>query len=121
VKDVGEGRRDDGAEAVVGQGPRRVLAGGSAAEIRAREKDRGVTCRGMIELERRIGRAVGTIAPVEEQRRTEAGALDALQKLLGDDLVGIHVRAIERRDRAGVHDEGFHGCHPERSEGSTRA
>ena len=38
------------------------------------------------------------LAPVEEQELAEAGALDALQELLRDDLVGVDVGAVERRD-----------------------
>ena len=41
-------------------------------------------------------------APVVEQELAEAGALNALQKLLGNDLVGIDVGAIERNDNSGV-------------------
>jgi hypothetical protein len=36
-------------------------------------------------------------APVEEEELAVAGALDALEELLGDDLVGVDVGAVERR------------------------
>jgi hypothetical protein len=36
--------------------------------------------------------------PVEEEEFAVAGALNALQKLLGDDLVGVDVGAVQRRD-----------------------
>ena len=47
--------------------------------------------------------------PVPEQELAEAGALDPLEELLGDDLIGVDVRAIEGDDFAGVGGEGFHG------------
>ena len=47
------------------------------------------------------------------QSKNSAGpkprALDSLEELLGNDLIGVHVRARERRDAAGVDDEWFHG------------
>ena len=52
------------------------------------------------ELRNRI--AGRRLPPVEEQKIAVAGALDALQKLLGNDLVGIDVGAIERRWRCEV-------------------
>ena len=41
------------------------------------------------------------LGPVEEQELAEAGALDALEELLGDDLVGVDVGAPEDADGAG--------------------
>ncbi len=84
VEDVGEAGRDDGLEAVVLQPPRRVLARGAAAEVLAGDEDR-------------VGGQVpaGLLGPVEEQELAEAGALDALEELLGHDLVGVDVGAVE--------------------------
>jgi hypothetical protein len=47
-------------------------------------------------------------APVEEEELAVAGALDALEELLGDDLIGIDVDAIERCGERGDGLEGFH-------------
>ena len=49
-----------------------------------------------------IGRAVGEIAPVVEQRRPEAGPLDPLEELLRDDLVGVDVGSRQRDGASGV-------------------
>src|SRR6185437_12758047 len=54
----------------------------------------------LVQDERRIDRAIGLVAPVEEGELAEAGALDPLEKLLGDNLIGVHVRPVERRDEA---------------------
>jgi hypothetical protein len=63
---------------------------------------------GAIELEIGIGRPVGAIAPIEEQRGPEAGPLDPLQELLRDDLIGVDVRSGERNRAAGVRNKGLH-------------
>ena len=86
-EDVGEARGDDRLEAVVLQRPRGVLAAGAAAEVRAGREDRV------------LGQApAGLLRPVVEQELAEARALDPLQELLGDDLVGVDVGARERGD-----------------------
>ena len=89
-EDVGEGGRDDRLEAVVLQRPRRVLARRAAAEVRAGGEDRV------------LGQAPARLLrPVVEQELAEAGALDPLEELLGDDLVRVDVGARERGHAAG--------------------
>ena len=90
VEDVGEARRDDRLEAVVLQAPWGVLARGAAAEVLAGDEDR-------------VGRQVpvGLLGPVVEEELAEAGPLDALEELLGHDLVGVDIGAVEVADRAG--------------------
>jgi len=63
---------------------------------------------GLIQLELWIRLAVGQVAPVEEGELTEPGALDALEELFGDDLVGVHVDPRQRRHDAGELGERFH-------------
>ena len=50
--------------------------------------------------------------PVVEEELAEARALDALQELLGDDLVGVDVGAVEHGDLAFDHVHGIHGSAP---------
>src|SRR5581483_311438 len=95
AEDVAEARRDHGAEAGVADRPRRVLARRPAAEVRAGDQHRRAVKTGLVEEEVRFA------APVEEQERAVAGALDPLQELLRDDLVGVDVGAVERRHRPG--------------------
>ena len=90
AEDVAEARADDGAEAVVHQGPDGVLAGGPRAEVRTRNEDRGAGVVGVVQHETRV------VPPLSEQPRTESRALDPLQPLARDDLVGVDVRAVER-------------------------
>jgi hypothetical protein len=68
-----------------------VLARGAAAEVAFGEEDFGALVLGLVEDEIRIGlagvRAFLDAAPVVEEEVFVAGALDALEELLGDDLV----------------------------------
>ena len=52
---------------------------------------------------------VAVVAPLGEQAGAEAGALDPLEPVARDDLVGVDVGAVERDGGAGDDDDGFHG------------
>ena len=102
-EDVGEGGRDDGEEAVLVERPCGVLARAAAAEVLSGDENLRAFVLGLVEDEVRpllddIGR-FGVVAPVEEEELAVAGALDALEELLGDDLVGVDVG---QRQRDGV-------------------
>src|SRR4051795_10364526 len=97
AEDVGEARRDDGAEAVVLEGPGRVLAARAAAEVAPGDEDL---------VARQV--PIGLLGPVVEEELAEARALHALEELLGDDLVGVDVVAVENRDRPGDRLDGLH-------------
>ena len=64
--------------------------------------------------EDRVGRQVPArlLGPVVEEELPEAGALDPLEELLGHDLVGVHVGAVEDRDRPRMVDDGSIGSAP---------
>src|SRR6266852_1761269 len=89
-------------EAKIRQRPDGMLARGSAAEVFSRDQDRGLL------IARRVQDEIGDLfsvsrkAPVVEEEFPESGALDALQKLFGDDLIGVHVHFIERDNDASV-------------------
>ena len=89
IEDVRERGRDHRVEAVVLEAPDGVLAGGSRAEVPARDQDR-------VRLELDLSRA----EPVVEEELAVARALGPLQELLGHDLVGVDVVAVEHRDLA---------------------
>src|SRR5260370_34153344 len=103
---VGKRRRDHHPEAEIRQRPDGVLARGPAAEVFSRDQDRG------FRIARRVEHKIAGLfsalfsvsrkAPVVEQEFSESGALDALQKLFGDDLIGVHVHLVERDNYAGV-------------------
>jgi hypothetical protein len=48
-----------------------------------------------------FGRPVLEVAPLGERERAEAGALDPLEVLLGDDLVGVDVVGVDRAGAPG--------------------
>ena len=108
AKDVGERRRQDDAESELSQRPRRVLARRAATEILARNQNGRLAKVLVVEHEVFAVAAVRMVAPVEKQELPEAGALDALQVLLGNDLVGIDVLAIQRRDHSTMFANRFH-------------
>ncbi len=52
---------------------------------------------------------VAVVAPSAEEPGAEAGALDPLEPVARDDLVGVDVGAVEGDGGAGDDDDGFHG------------
>src|SRR6266436_1946607 len=85
-----------------------MFARRAAAEILAGDQSAGAGILRLIEDEGRVRDAVGGASPVIEQEFSEASALDPLQKLFGDNLVGVNVRAIKWGDLAGVFAEWLH-------------
>src|SRR5204862_1448685 len=109
----GKRGRQDGAEPVLAERPDRVLARRATSEVLPGE-EQARTLRGRsVQLEVRIGRAVGPKAPVVEQRRPEPRALHPLQELLWNDLIGVDVGARQRRELAGEPHKGLdHAARP---------
>src|SRR6202021_913689 len=62
----------------------------------------------LIEHEAGVLLAVCAEAPVVEKELAKAGALDSLQKLFRDDLVGVDVDAVQRSHAAAMYSERFH-------------
>src|SRR5690606_2736160 len=99
-KDVGKARRNDGAKTEVFQRPRRMLTAGATAEVAARQQHGGALVARLVQHKIHVQRALAVVlpritfvqvAPLVKQVRAEAGALDRLEKLLRDDLVGVDV------------------------------
>ncbi len=99
-----------------------MLAGGAAAEVLPSQQDACTPVAGEVQHEVLVHRTLRAIlvrltdvqvAPLVKQIRTEAGALDGLEKLLRNDLIGIDVGTIERADQAGVLGKGFHPLSPQ--------
>ena len=91
-----------------------MLAGGAAAEVAFGDEDLRAGVGGVVEDERRVGLAgIGTVleaASVVEEEVLVAGALDALEELLGDDLVGVDVGHRQGDGVAGEDVDGDHIC-----------
>src|SRR5438874_97630 len=101
-KNIGERRRDDRAEAVFRECPDGMLTRGAAPEVRSGDQDRRTLGRRIIELEARLR------APVEKQAGAKTRALEAAQKLLRNDLIGVHILARQRSRRSAVAHERLH-------------
>ena len=94
-----------------------MFAGATAAEVTPRQQYLGALVARLVQDEIRIQRALGAvltrlafiqIAQLVEQIDAKAGPLDGLQKLLGNDQVGVDISAIQRRDDAFKTFELFH-------------
>ena len=90
----------------------------ATAKILARQQDACTLVARLVQHEvgiglactlRHTGFALVQIAPFVEQVGAKACAPDRLEKLLGNDGVGINVFAIERRNQALVNGECLHG------------
>ena len=80
---------DDSLEAVVHQRPDGVLARRADSEAGPGDEDRRTRVFGLVQHE------VPVVAPFAEEPRTEPGAFDTLQPVRRDDLIGVHVGAVE--------------------------
>src|SRR5882762_2118239 len=74
----------------------------SATEVCSGDENLRAAVLGAVEEE------VALPAPVVEEERAVARTLDAFEELLGNDLVGVDVGAVERSDDAGDAGERFH-------------
>ncbi|KFY08985.1 hypothetical protein V492_05728 [Pseudogymnoascus sp. VKM F-4246] len=91
-EDISKGGRDNGLDAEIEERPGGVLARGSAPKVLARhDEDLGVAVGRAVEHEVGVLDAGGEVAPGVEERAAEAGALDGLEELFGDDGVGVDV------------------------------
>ena len=96
------------AESVLGERPGRVLPRRAAAEIRAGDQDRSARIARIVQDEVGVRRAVRPPPPVVKQVPTEPCSFDALQKLLGDDLIGVDIPPEEGHHAAPMHAERLH-------------
>ena len=104
AEDVGEARRDDRLEPVVLEGPCRVLPRRAGAEVGPGDEHPHVVALvlGPVEHE------VAALAPLREEPLAEAGALDPLEPVARDDLVGVDVGPVERHRAPDDLVDGFH-------------
>lgn len=108
-KYIGKRWRQDSANAIIVQGPNRVFSAGSAAEIAASQQNTSILDRWLIQLKARVVRTIVQEPPVKEKELTKTGALDALEELFGDDLIGIHVGSIQRCHDTLMNGKSSHG------------
>src|SRR6266849_236120 len=106
---VGVGRCEERAKTVLGKRPGRVFPRASAAEVLARKQYAGALVARLVEDEIGVERTARTrlvrpafveVAPSIEEIRPEPSALDRLQELLRNDLVGVDIGPVEGRNEA---------------------
>jgi hypothetical protein len=107
-KDVSKCGSDDRTKAEVRESPGGMLAAGTAGEVLSGDKNLRALVARVIEDKCRVGIAGGVATPVEKQEVAVAGALNALEELLGNDLVGVDVGAVERCGQRRECTERFH-------------
>ncbi|MNC25746.1 hypothetical protein D3C75_738450 [compost metagenome] len=96
-----------------------MFTAGAATEVLAGQQHAGALVTFGVEDEVLVQRTLGVVlvrlahiqvAPFIEQVRAKARALDRLQELLRDDLVGVDVGTIQRRDKTSVLGKSFHAA-----------
>src|SRR5581483_8619402 len=107
-KDIGKRGRNDHAKSIIGQCPYRVLARRPAAKILSGYQDGCILITRLVEHERFLCLSRGVFAPIVKNKFSETRLLNPLQKLLGNDLVGIDIGAVQRRNQAGMNAKWFH-------------
>src|SRR6266550_8799788 len=80
----------------------------AAAEVLSRDQNASASIPRIVEYKRRISLAVLSAAPVKKKKFPKSGALHALQKLLGNDLIRIDIHAIQRSHAPRMHTKRFH-------------
>src|ERR1039457_969847 len=108
AKDIGIRWRDDGAKAKLRQRPGGVFSRGAATKILSGYQNACRTVMLLVEHEVVPGRSIAMKAPAREEVGAETDALDALQMLLGDDLVGVDVLPQQRRNSPAMLAKRFH-------------
>src|SRR5712691_3148460 len=107
-EDVGEGRGNDGAESEIRQRPDRMLTRGTAAKVLSSDQNARSCVARLVQYKTRVLLSIGGETPVIKQELTKARALNPLQKLLGNDLVGVDIYAVERSYATAVGTKWFH-------------
>src|SRR5258708_21838990 len=99
---------DDSAETKVAKRPHRMLAGRATAKISSRDKNTRIFVPRLMQNEVILFRTLRRISPVVKKKLAKAGTLDPLKELFGDDLVGVHVGALEWRDQSPMYAKWLH-------------
>src|SRR5262249_6840940 len=82
-ENIGERGGNDGTKTVIAQGPYRMLARRTAAEISSCQKNAGAGILGRIQRKRWIAFTFAIETPIEEQAVTVASSFRALEELFG--------------------------------------
>src|SRR5215469_195904 len=114
AEDVGERWREDYSKAEFSECPGCVLARGSTAEILSGHQNCRIAKVLTVEHEVFAIAAIGMVTPVGEQESPKPGALNPLQVLLGNNLIGIDIVPMEGSNHATMFANRLHAssCTP---------
>ena len=73
-----------------------MLARRATAEIIPRQENTRAIIAGLIQDKSVLGIAVAGVAPIREQAFPQARALNGLEVLLGNNLIGINIHPVKR-------------------------
>ena len=85
-----------------------MFARRAAPEVLSSDQNAGALVSRLVEDESFLSLACSRMAPIVKEKLAKPRTLDPLQKLLRDDLVRVHIDAVERRHSAPVHAERLH-------------
>src|SRR5579862_6055660 len=89
-----------------------MFARRSAAKVLARHQYRRTLISRIVQHEVVDLLTLCAEAPVVKQKLSETRSLDALQKLLGNNLIGINVNPVKRSDESRMFAKWLHSCLP---------
>jgi hypothetical protein len=75
-----------------------MLAGRATGKISSGDKNTRILVAWLMQNEVILFRTLRGIPPVVKKKLAKAGTLDPLKELFGDDLVRVHIDAVEWRD-----------------------
>src|SRR5271170_4191620 len=107
-KDVGERRGNLSAETKNRQSPHRVLTRRTTANILSRNQNACAFITRFVQNKTSALLSVGGEPPVIKQKLPKAGALNSLQKLFRDDLVGVNIDPVQRSHAPTMCTKRFH-------------
>src|SRR5215472_14326822 len=107
-ENVGKRRRDHRPEPKVRESPNRMFPRRPAPEIPSRHQNACPLIARFMQHKVGILLSVSPEPPVIEDKLTEPGLFNALQELLGNDLIGINVNAVQRRHAPTMHGKWVH-------------
>ena len=85
-----------------------MLTRRTAAKVFAGDENGGATVPRLIQNKIRVRFSIRQVAPIKEQEFAKPGPFNSLEELLGNDLISVDVRTIERNNEAGVFGERVH-------------
>src|SRR5439155_25494610 len=104
----GKRKRNHNANTKILQRPDSMLARRPTTEILTGDKNTCARIAWLIKRKCGIKLAIRSVPPIVKQKFAEACTLDPFQKLLGNNVIGVDVRPLKRRDLPFVNSKWSH-------------